>query len=225
MTPPRQLRTLLIASLVCTNILVIAFCSYFLYQNRLQHEQQAESLTQNIALALDQNISSSVEKINLALQTVADELERQLATGKFDEAGMNDFLARHEQRLPEVEAFRVANADGLVILGKGLIKSNRVSWADRDYFAYHRDHAERTIHVAEPRMGRVAKQYIIGFSRRYNHPDGRFAGVISAPIALSHFTQLLSHFDFGAHGVIALRDANLGVITRLPALPDQPVVE
>jgi PAS domain S-box-containing protein len=222
MTPSRQLRTLLIASLVCTNILVIAFCSYFLHQNRLHHEQQAESLTQNIALALDQNISSSVEKIDLALQTVADELERQLTTGKFDEAGINAFLARHEQRLPEVEAFRVANADGLVILGKGVIKSDPVSWADRDYFTYHRDHTERTIHVAEPRMGRVAKQYIVGFSRRYNHPDGRFAGVISAPISLSHFTQLLSRFDLGAHGVIALRDANLRVITRLPAIPDQP---
>src|SRR3990172_417972 len=110
MTSPGQLRTLLIASLVCTNILLLAFCGYFLYQSRLQYELTAERLTQNIASAVDQNVSSSVEKIDLALCTVADELERQLAAGKFDEAGLNAFLARHEQRLPEVEAFRVSDA-------------------------------------------------------------------------------------------------------------------
>jgi len=223
MTPPRQLRTLLIASLVCTNILVIAFCAYFLHQSRLQHEARAESLTQNITSGLDQSVSASVEKIDLALRTVVDELERQLVGGQIDEAAMNAFLSRHEQRLAEVEAFRVADAEGLVILGKGLIKANRVSWTDRDYFIFHREQADRQLHVAPPRMGRVAKQYIVGFSRRYNYPDGRFAGVVSAPIAVDHFSQLLGRFDLGQHGVISLRDANLGLISRLPSLADQAV--
>ncbi|MDE2439681.1 MAG: PAS domain S-box protein [Betaproteobacteria bacterium] len=225
MTPPRQLRNLLIAGLVCTNVLVIVFCAHYLQHNRLQHELRAESLTQNVASALDLNVSGSVEKIDLALQTVADELERRLAEGKLDETELNVFLARHEQRLPEIEAIRVANADGLVILGKGLIKTDQVNWADRDYFLYHRAHADHALHVAEPRMGRVAKQYIVGFSRRYNMPDGRFAGVISAPVAISHFTQLLSRFDLGQHGVIALRNANLALITRLPAISDQAAGE
>jgi hypothetical protein len=215
----------LIASLVCTNILVFAFCAHYLQQNRQQHELRAESLTQNVASALDLNVSSSVEKIDLALRTVADELERRLAEGKFDEAALTAFLARQEQRLPEIEAIRVANADGLVILGKGLIKADHVSWADRDYFQYHRDHADETLRMAEPRMGRVAKQYIVGFSRRYNMPDGRFAGVISAPVALSHFTQLLSRFDLGERGVISLRNANLALITRLPVIPNQAAGE
>jgi len=222
MRPPQNLRKLLLSSLVLTNLLVVLLCIFSLQQSREQYEQRAESLTQNIASALDQDVSGSITRIDLALRTVADELERQLAGKKIDEAGMTAFLTRHEQRLPEVEAFRVSDADGLVILGKGLVKEKKINWADRDYFIYHRDHSDSTLHIAEPRMGRVAQQYIIGFSRRYNSPDGSFAGVISAPIALSHFAKIISRFDLGPHGTIILRDDKLGLISRFPAIPDQP---
>ena len=222
MRPPQNLRKLLLSSLVLTNLLVVLLCIFSLQQSREQYEQRAESLTQNIASALDQDVSGSIARIDLALRTVADELERQLAGKKIDETGMIAFLTRHEQRLPEVEAFRVSDANGLVILGKGLVKEKKINWADRDYFIYHRDHSDSTLHIAEPRMGRVAQQYIIGFSRRYNSPDGSFAGVISAPIALSHFAKIISRFDLGPHGTIILRDDKLGLISRFPAIPDQP---
>ncbi|MFZ2267550.1 MAG: ATP-binding protein [Azonexus sp.] len=220
--PIRRHRSLLIAGLICSNILVFVLSGYSLNQSRQQYQQRAEALTQTIAQALDQNLSSSIEKIDLALRTVADELERQLADGGISESKMNAFLARQEQRLPETEAFRVSNADGLVILGKGLDKSQGLAWADREYFIYHRDHDDRALQISKPRMGRVAKQYIVGFAQRYNYPDGRFAGVISAPIAVSHFTKILSRFDLGPHGTIVLRDKDLGLITRIPAIADQP---
>jgi len=221
MRPPQHLRKLLLVSLVCTNILVALLCVFSLQQSREQYELRAESLTQTIASALDQDLSGSVDKIDQALLTVADELERQLAAGKLDPDKLVVFLKRHEERLPEVEAFRVANADGLVILGKGVSKDTPVSWADRDYFSYHRTYQDGTLYIAEPRMGRVARQYIIGFSRRYNYPDGSFAGVISAPIALSHFTRILSRFDLGAHGSLILRAADLALISRVPSLAGQ----
>jgi PAS domain S-box-containing protein len=222
MMPLQHPRFLLIAGLLCSNILVFILSGYSLQQSRQRYEQRAEALTQSIARALDQNLSNSIEKIDLALHTVADELERQLAEGGISEAKMASFLARQEQRLPETEAFRVSNADGLVILGKGLDKRQGMSWADREYFIYHRDHNDQTLQISKPRMGRIARQYIVGFAQRYNYPDGRFAGVISTPITVSHFTKILSRFDLGPHGTIVLRDKDLGLITRVPAIADQP---
>ncbi|MGE5469161.1 MAG: ATP-binding protein [Bacteroidota bacterium] len=223
MNASRRLRFLLIAGLVCCNVLFVALSAYSLQQSRRQYEQRAEILTQNAASALDQNLSNSIEKIDLALRMVADELEHQLADKGINEAQMNAFLARQELRLPETEAFRVSNADGLVILGKGVDRTQGISWADRDYFVYHREHTDRTLQISQPRMGRVARQYIVGFAQRYNYPDGRFAGVISAPIAVDHFSKILAKYDLGPHGIIALRDADLGLITRIPAIADQPV--
>ena len=215
------MRSLLIVGLVCSNLLLLVLSALSLSQSRQQYEQRAVTTTQTVASAVDQSLSASIEKINLALRAVADELEQQLAGKGIEEAGMNAFLARHERRLPEVEALRVANADGLVILGKGLVKADHVSWADREYYQYHRDHADHVLQVTKPRMGRVAKQYIVGLSQRYNYPDGSFAGVVSAPIALSYFEKTLASYDVGAHGTVVLRDADFGQVARFPARPGQ----
>jgi PAS domain S-box-containing protein len=214
---------LLSLGLVCSNLIVFAFSGYTLYQSREQHELLAETTTRNVASALDQNLSNSVSRIDLALQAVADEMERQLAARSLGGMEMTAFLARQEQRLPEVEAFRIADAEGRVILGKGVDPAVRTSWADRDYFLHHREHNDRRMRVAPPRLGRVAKQYIVGFSMRYNTPDGRFAGVISAPMAVDSFTRIISGYDLGRYGTIVVRDSSGGLVTRVPPLPDKPV--
>ena len=169
-TTSRNLRHLLVAGLVCSNILVLVLSAYSLQQSRQQYEQRAEALSQTVAGALDQNLSNSIDKIDLALRTVADEFERQLTAGRIDEGAMNAFMARQKKRLPEVEAFRVANADGFVILGDGVDKNARVSWADRDYFIHHRTHSDQKLFISKPVFGRVAQKYIVGFAQRYNYP-------------------------------------------------------
>jgi hypothetical protein len=69
-------------------------------------------------------------------------------------------------------------------------------------------------------MGRVARQYVIGFSRRFDNPAGGFAGVVTVSIAVDHFSSLLSRFDVGRNGTLILRDSDLRLISRVPALPD-----
>jgi PAS domain S-box-containing protein len=219
----RHLRITLVACILVVNIVVMALVAYSLDRSKTQHQQRAQTLTQNIAVALNQNVSNRIQKIDLTLRTIVDELERQLSDKGLDTAAVTAMLSRHEQRLPEVEALRIADANGLVILGKGVSTQNPASWGDRDYFVHLREHADGGLQISKPRIGRVAKQYIIGFARRYNYPDGRFAGVISAPIALEHFTQLLGQFDLGIHGTLILRDTDFGLITRIPALPGQAV--
>ena len=221
--PSLRLRGLVIAGIVFSNLIVFALTGYSLLTSHRNHEQRAEVLTQNIARALELNLANSTEKIDLLLRSTADELQRQLATSQgIDEQGMQFFLARQQDRIPDLEGLRVADASGLVFLGKDAKKEDKITWADREYFIYHRDHDDRTLQISKPRMGRVAKQYIVGFAMRYNHPDGRFAGVISATLPLDYYSQLLARFDVGPHGTISLRDNDLGLITRFPAIPDKP---
>lgn len=223
--PARALRLWSIGALIVFNLLVLALSVHSVLQSRRQHELEAQTLTQNVAVALEQTLSNSIGKIEFALRVVADELERELADGRIDAAHMNWMLERHAGRLPELESFRVADADGIVILGKGVSDGVRASWADRDYFARHRDQADDAIHVTKPILGRVAQKYIIAFTLRYNHPDGRFAGVIAAPILVDHFARVLSRHDLGRHGSLILLDAELGLIARQPPIPGKPAGE
>lgn len=222
MTSPRRVGVLVVAGLVVANLLVWILASDSLYRSRQFYELRAETQTKNIASAVDQNISRSIEKIDLALRILVNELEHRLEGKGIDESAMNAFLAQQEKLLPETEAFRVAQADGLVILGKGLNKLDGVSWADRDYFTFLRDHPDGGLQITKPIVGRVGKKYIIGFARRYNYPDGRFAGVVSAPIPVSYFSAILGKFDIGPNGSAILRGADVGLIARVPAILDKP---
>ncbi|MDP1998505.1 MAG: sensor domain-containing diguanylate cyclase [Rhodoferax sp.] len=216
---------MLVVGLICANGLVIVLSVNSLYISRNHYEERAQTLTQNIANALDQNISNTIEKIDLALQFVVDELERQLAGRGLDELAMNEFLARQKERLSAAEGFRVARADGLVILGDGLSKQDRASWANRDYFNFLRENSDNRLQISKPLVGRVSKKYIVGFSRRYNYPDGRFAGVVSAPIEVDYFARILSQFNLGPGGSLILRDDDLGLIARVPAIANKPAGE
>lgn len=213
-----RIGTLLVGIVVVTNLLVFALGGYSLYQSRLQNERRAELLTQNLASAIDQSISSSIAKVDVALQTVTGELERQLAEGGIRHASMNAFIESIVRRLPEVEAMRVASADGNVILGRNVDRSARTTWGDREYFLAHRQRADGGLIITKPLLGRVSGKWHISLTRRYNHPDGRFAGVVAAPVSLDHLTRLLTGFDAGRRGVIVLRDKDLGLIARVPAV-------
>ena len=80
MNTSNPLRTLLMIGLFGGNIVLMALSGYSLRHSWQQHELRAQMLTQNIASALDRTISNSIEKIDLTLRTVIDELEHQLST-------------------------------------------------------------------------------------------------------------------------------------------------
>ena len=218
----RLLRMLLISILIGSNILIFVLSGYSLFESRKQDELHAATLTQNIANALDQNVSNSIEKIGLTLRTMVDELEHQLLIKKIDEKAMNTFLAKHELRLPVVDAFRVASSDGRVFLNIDPNGGRNANWADRAFFSYHQQHADNTLQISKPVWNEFAKQYSIVLSRRYNYPDGNFAGVVTAEIALDSFTLLLSQFDLGPNGTIILRYTDLGLIARFPPISNRP---
>ncbi|MBS1142980.1 MAG: response regulator [Proteobacteria bacterium] len=222
MSPARRARVLLVIALAVANLLVLVLAMYSLERSRTLYEEQAKTLTQNVVGSLDQSVSGSIRSIDLALHAIVDEMEQQLASGHFDEAAINAYIARQQARLPELEGLRIADASGLVYLGTGVRKSDAVSWADRDYFIYHRDNPDGGLHFRKPRLGRVAKQFIVNFSRRYNDRDGHFAGVISAPIATAYFSELLKQYQLPPDSTVLLRDADLGLVARAPEMPGHP---
>ncbi|MBR7552001.1 hypothetical protein KC220_26000, partial [Mycobacterium tuberculosis] len=63
-----------------------------------------------------------------------------------------------------------------------------VSIADRAYFAYHRDNAERGLRISVPVLSRASGRWVLPLSRRVDRPDGSFGGVVAAVIELAYFT-------------------------------------
>ncbi|MBC7860854.1 MAG: PAS domain S-box protein, partial [Burkholderiaceae bacterium] len=58
--------------------------------------------------------------------------------------------------------------------------------------------------------------WLISLARRYQRPDGSFAGIILIPIPLATFDALFGQFEVGQKGVVMLRKTDAGLITRYP---------
>ena len=217
-----RLPTFIIIAAIGANVLVAALAGYSIYVSRRQYDARAELLSRNVASAIDQNVSSSVEKIDLALLSTVDELERRGRAKAPDAPSMRDFLARIEQRLPEVENVRVTDADGVIVFSSTRTDGTRVSVADRDYFVHFRDHVDGGVFVSSPMIGRVLNKPLIPFVRQYTDRNGKFAGVVYATVSVERLGQLLRQYDVGPNGTLLLRDAHLGLIARIPEIAEDP---
>ncbi|WP_354116369.1 MULTISPECIES: diguanylate cyclase [unclassified Bradyrhizobium] len=76
--------------------------------------------------------------------------------------------------------------------------------SDRDYFQYHRVNTDRGTLIGKPVKSRSGGQWIITASRRFNHPDGSFAGVVLTSIDVAYFTEFYRRFDIGPNGAVSL---------------------
>jgi len=218
MSATHRNRILVISSVVICNLFVWVLSGYFLAQSRRQNEHQAEVFTQNIATAIDQSLSGSIEKVDLAMRAVADALEQSAPDGGRP-AKIETLLLSYPQRLPDLASMRVTDAAGVVIFGKGADPRTPVSYSRRPFFSALRDHPEAGLQVTPPMFGYFSHRWVIGFARRYVAADGRFAGVVTSAITLDHFTDLISRFNVGPGGGITLRGTDFAQIARYPKSP------
>ena len=193
---------------VVVNLIFISLAGLSLYQSWLHYEERAERATQNLSRVLAIEICDAIDKIDLTVLTVADEVEKQLAGGRIDTQSLNGFIARCQTRLPVLDGLRVVNAQGENAYGTDVTPSVRTSVADRNYFTRLRTDPTAGLVISEPVVGRVSKKWSIIFARRVNQPDGSFAGVVYGTIALEYFAKTFSTINLGKNGSISLRGEN-----------------
>ena len=212
----------LIATVLALNVFVAGLLAYALSAAKERKEQEVRTTVENMALLLDQSVAASVREIELLLREVQMHLERDLRQGlTLDRGEMNGLIAEHQARLLQSAEIRVTDATGAVVLGHGVTPETQVSYADRDFFIAHRAQDDQQTRASKLVFGRIAGTWITVFSRRYNAPDGRFAGVVTAAVPAAYFRGLLSGLRLGPHGIALIRDQDMAMIARWPVL-DSP---
>ncbi len=212
-SPVFFLRRLAIGVLL-VNLFIIALAGIAIHQSRLQYEERATITTRNLSQVLDEYFNGVIAKIDVALLSVVDEAEKQLARGGIDRQAINSYIIRQQARIPELYGLRMTNAKGDVAYGMDLAPG--VNVADRDYFIRPSNDLKVGLFISKPVFARTTGKWVINFARRFNRPDGSFAGVVFGMITLEDFARMFSRINVGKHGAIMLFDSDLGVIARYP---------
>jgi PAS domain S-box-containing protein len=192
-------------------LIAAAFVAFLLSQARQRTLAEAAVTTQNLGHLLDEVLTASFDKVELALTAVRDEVDRQAAEGRPQEAALLSVMARQRERAPDLLAVRLLDTNGNVGLSVPPTDGAH-SVADREYFEALRDGAPWVI--SKPVSGRIVHTPILVFGRRLEAPDGAFRGAVIGVIELDHVARILARLDVGVHGVVVLRADDLRVVAR-----------
>ena len=76
--------------------------------------------------------------------------------------------------------------------------------SDREHFRVHVAADSGQLYISKPVLGRLSGKWSLQMTRRMNHPDGSFKGVVVVSMDPQYFTRLYHEVDVGEHGTIAL---------------------
>ncbi|UVM52650.1 sensor domain-containing diguanylate cyclase [Pseudomonas sp. B21-015] len=198
---------------VCLSMMAIVIGES--WNSRQYHLRDSEVAMSNLAQTLASQAQASIKQADTLLFSLVDRLEID---------GMQPEKLPRLQRLLYAQRSELAQIHGLFVFdeeGRWLANAINVippnaNNADREYFIYHRDHPDRGPHIGPSIKSRSTGEWIMTVSRRINHADGRFAGVVVASIYLKHFLDLYNSIDMGKNGVINLIADDATIVVRHP---------
>ncbi len=206
----------MVVLLVVVNLLVLVVTVLILRWHLHRAEEDAGRTAQNLTQTLDRQLTGELQRIDLALFALREEMVRQQTSGGIRDAELNAYIARLFTQFPELSSIRTANAEGRIDHGIGVLPGSTFSVADRAYFQEAHHGPRAGLLISEPVVGRISGQWVLIFARRVERPDGSFGGVAYAATTLEQFTHSMASLDLGPHGTVTLRGGQLAIYAKYP---------
>lgn len=204
-------RTVILVALACVSLLGLEGWREWLAYGQQLHETKT-SLT-NLASSLTQHAEDTMELADTALLGVVERLEVD-GVSPAALTRLGGVLRARVQATPRIRDFIVFGEDGSWLATS--MPALGTNDGDRAYFQHHRDDPARTPFIGPPIRSRSSGRWTITVSRRFQHPDGSFAGVAMALIDMDYFARLYATYDLGPDHSIALLSTSGTLLVRDP---------
>ncbi|MDR6771935.1 response regulator [Azospirillum sp. BE72] len=221
----RPLRLLLLIGGLSVAVLLAATVHYI----GSMHEREMEGAERELStlnLSLAEQTTRAMQSVDLVLATIIDQMKSEgIATPgdyvrRMGGRDTHQMLRARISGLPQLDAVTMIAADGHLINFSRYYPIPPVNVADRDYFAYLRDHDTAEPFISEPVQNRGNGSWTIYLARRISGPDGSFVGLVLGAIELSYFERLYKALQPDGDGSISLWRRDGILLARYPFLPD-----
>ncbi len=181
-------------------LLITGIWTFVYYQINWDYERTIEENsreTMNLAKAFEEHVRRIITGADKDLFNLKYAYEQKAAAN----APVAPILANLSQDLSRT-LIAIYNADGMVIQASAedALDQDR---SDRDYYRYHKDHQDQ-LYIGLPIVGRFNGITTIPLTRRINHPDGSFGGIVYIGLRKSYFMSFYEKIDLGQNQLLAL---------------------
>lgn len=188
--------------------LVAAIWWFVIQQTAFEHRQAVDdAVRQNVnrTIAFEQYVRRTLEAADLVTRYVGGRFARGDVGTEF--AGTPDRPATISGNIARGGTFigvSVTDARGDIVATSVPLRLPRTNVAGHPAFRAHVARDTGRLYVSAPLRSRLLGQNLIWLSRRLNHPDGSFAGVIAVNILPNQFTAFYSDAQVNPHDVMAV---------------------
>jgi diguanylate cyclase (GGDEF)-like protein/PAS domain S-box-containing protein len=198
-------------ALACLAIVVLS--GWREWEARQVDLKNAEVDMANMASSLTQHAEDTFELADTILAGMVDRIEIG-GTDATAIARIQTFLKARKYNRERIRGIFVYDEAGRWLATSEDIDLTGLNNRDRDYFQQHRASADRGTLIGRPVKSRSGGEWIITTSRRFDHSDGSFAGVVLTSIDVSYFAEFYRHFDLGPNGAVSLLSADGIMLAR-----------
>ena len=215
-TPPAFIKAVG-AVLAAFNLLAIGIALWLLVLSRAHYHEQAEIQTLNLAQVLEQNVDGTLQRIDLVIESIGDEVEHDPRNPRMD-----SFIRAQRQRSGLLSLLQTTDPEGRILHGTPAASPRGVG--NRAFFRRLERTPDAGLVISLPFQDGPGGPWSLAFARRLNRPGGGFGGVVFGYLPLERLTGILSKVNIGPVGSVSLRGPDLSLLARYPGLPGAPVL-
>jgi len=204
-----------VAGVLALTILGVA--AYTLWIDYRDTWQEAEKTAQNMTTTIARDLNGNLEMLDLSLKGAIEGL-RYVGFEHLPHDLQYRMVFDRSVSASLMASLLVLNEAGGLIMDAGpVIVPRTLNLADRDYFTVQKENSHLGLYVSRPYRSRIGNHGLsVGISRRLQHPDGRFAGVVVGSVALTSINSLFKDLRLGRQGTINLFRGDGVLLTRHP---------
>lgn len=215
----RSVFILLVLTVVIMNMFMISLLAYTLDTSRERQEAQVKASVENLTLLLEKSVSLSSKEIDLSLHALQTYIEKELGDKKqINDKDINILIQKQENWISIVARIHITDVNGRVKFGDSAIGGEASNYASYSFFKEAQQKNTDQLFVTKLIRDPNGQGWVNLLARRYNQPDGAFAGMIVAALPASYFNHLIAELDVGPKGVVVVQDLDMRVIARNPML-------
>lgn len=202
-----------LTALVCVSVVLLT--AWQIWTARQSTFVDIETDTLNLTNALNTYTEGTFKQSELVLLGLTERIEKD-GTGPQQLERLRLLVAQEMNALTQLNSVVLYDAQGNWTFSSATPALPQINNADREFFRHHRDNRDRGIFIGPAILSRATGAWVISVSRRIDHPDGSFAGVIAATISLEHFLKLYRTIHVGQFGAISLTSSEGRLLVRFP---------
>jgi diguanylate cyclase (GGDEF)-like protein len=163
-----------------------------------------------LSAALEQHTIKAIHQVDQITRFVKYEFEKNP-----DRFELRSTVEKGVVQSDTLVQVAIINEHGLLVASTAEANPEPIDLSDREHFKVHEHENDDQLYISTPVLGRVSHQWTLQMTRRLNHPDGSFAGVVVVSENPGYFTSdFYNNAAIGKDGVIAVIADSGAVLAR-----------